>query len=144
MRISDWSSDVCSSDLIVKSAFGSKVRATGDLQTIRFRCLPGETCCISRCSRCCCRSGERQGLCQSEGLVRNGYRLFESVGSECGCISRACQTGLKEIVERFRATKLQRREAMSAGGYPVTSGPTHERTDIGDRTCVACGKEGAR
>src|SRR3546814_3311197 len=103
MRISDWSSDVCSSDLPStvsgsKTVFGSvsncprrelpglPMMVTGCAGTtgtaMELRCLPGGgsagRCCASRCSGGCSvaanRSEEHTSALQS--LMRSSYAVF--------------------------------------------------------------------
>src|SRR3546814_7624207 len=90
MRISDWSSDVCSSDLrsrIVARAGATIERA---VDAARDTALAGEKAMRQRCQA---GRGERSGQAgRRDGMETGGHanRSEERrVGKECGCTSRS-------------------------------------------------------
>src|SRR3546814_1460504 len=91
MRISDWSSDVCSSDLLVAqipeqlvehlkikqrrwAMARSHVKADGKLARVRFHSAPICLKPVGECLRFCFRSEEHTSELQS--LMRHSYAVF--------------------------------------------------------------------
>src|SRR3546814_3028399 len=132
MRISDWSSDVCSSDLQSRSGFDPRLRAGGDLATIKaasvaptFRSTPPRRRRLTRVTaqpltqefrstpprrrrpfgRCC--------RCKGIGFDPR----LRAGGDVCSCQASTTSVWFRSTPPRRR--RLQRR--MIGSGYPIVS-----------------------
>src|SRR3546814_20974617 len=138
MRISDWSSDVCSSDLVLLASFGEEYAAKGPGQPCGNcdNCLtPAETwdatVAAQKALSCVYRSGQRFGVAHLVDILRGadnerirqfGHDRLSTFGVGDDLYARTRRGGFRQLV----AAGLLAVHAASSGGPHITA-PTPPR-----------------
>src|SRR3546814_12504421 len=111
MRISDWSSDVCSSDLCNIPFYPQASEAVG---------IDNSPAMLRRAARRACRNGRRVELLERD-LTANGLsdRSFDTIVATyvMGCLPRALQRAALQDLRREHALGGRRVQVDEAASY---------------------------
>src|SRR3546814_11036332 len=105
MRISDWSSDVCSSDLALRDRARQGLDAVGRLELPRLvrKIIHGDRNAVARCGKAlqaACRRCRKYGA-----RFRPGRAIVHEIGRG-SCRERGCQYGeLSEVAVPYKKKK---------------------------------------